>query len=442
MTIPLRRLAWALLVAGPALAGCGIFGKPEEEPVHGVLAHAGPDRPQITVGELDQMAKNYADRLVARTSSACDGIKQDAAMDEGLRSKAHHLKLSIALGAYDIVTREGGSPQVPGAAQHVIDLEILTELEALHWTDEGAAKKEFGERGGGALAECFQKSREDIAEVAGRLMDRDQMDMLRTLVARWHTKNPGVEWLARVRFDVIAQGQEAVGFRSGLGQTFNPIKSAVQSVDEARIVSQQALFYLHRLPLILDWTAEATLTDALAVPKLSGLVSGLQESMKAVTRVAGQLGQLVEPSSQEPAINSTIQEVKESLAEARGLLQEVHQLEEAVRPFLEKSAASSDKGKKTDYEAVASRVNDAAKTTTSLVRETRMFAESPEAMNNLDEVLARASRDVAKTGREVVDRAAWRLAEIVLLIAVLVALYKGVRFWIRRKRQPRPAPGA
>src|SRR5579862_67486 len=261
MTLELRRLAQALLVAVPALAGCGLFGKPEEAPVQGVLAHAGPERPQITVGELDQMAKNYADRLVARSSSACDGIKLDTATDEGLRSKAHHLKLSIALGAYDIVTREGGSPQIPGAAQHVIDLTVLTELEALHWTDEGAAKKEFGERGGGALADCFQKSREDIWEIAGHLIDRGQLDMLRTLIAQWHSQNPGVEWLARVRFDVIAQGQEGAGFRSGLGQTFNPIKSAVQSVDEVRIVSQQALFYLHRMPLLLDWTAEATLTD-------------------------------------------------------------------------------------------------------------------------------------------------------------------------------------
>src|SRR5579883_1324106 len=326
MRFELRRLAWVALAAGPTLAGCGLFGKPEEAPVQGVLAHAGPDRPQITVGELDQMAKNYSDRLVARTSSACDGIKLDAGTDEGLRSKAHHLKLSIALGAYDIVTREGGSPQVPGAAQHVIDLTILIELEALHWTDEGAAKKEFGERGGGALADSFQKSREDVWEIAGRLMDRDQMDMLRTLVARWHTKNPGVEWLARVRFDVIAQGQEGAGLRSGLGQTFNPIKSAIQSVDEARIVSQQALFYLHRLPLLLDWTAEATVTDTLAVPKVSGLVNGLQDSLKTVTRVAGQLAQLVEPSSQEPAINSTIQDVKESLAEARGLVREVREL--------------------------------------------------------------------------------------------------------------------
>lgn len=440
MTLPPRGLAWALLLSGPALAGCGLFGRPEAEPIQGVLARAGPDRPQITVGELDQMAMNFSDRLVARTSSACDGIKRDAGTDEGLRSKAHHLKLSVALAAYDIVTREGGSPHVPGAAQHVIDLSILTELEALHWTDEGAAKREFGERGGGALADSFQKSREDIWEIASHFMDRSQMDMLRTLVARWHTQNPGVEWLAQVRFDVIAKGEEGGGFRKALERTFNPIHAAVESVDEIRIVSQQALFYVHRLPLLLDWTAEASLDDALDIPRLSGLVKDLRGSLQAVTSVAGQLGQLSQPSTEEPGISSTIQEVKAIIDDARSLVREAHELEEAVKPLFEKPAASPEKGKRVDYEAVASRVNEAAKSTASLVREARTFTESPEAMGNLDEVLDRVSHDVAKSGRAVVDRAAWRLVEIVLLVAVLVALYQGIRFWIRRSRPSKPSP--
>jgi hypothetical protein len=431
-------VALLLVLAAPA-AGCGLFGRPEDAKVEGILARPGPERPQITIGELDQMSRNYADRLVARISSACDQIKQEDPGDQGNRSKAHHLKLSVALAAYDIVTGQGGAHQVPGAAQHVIDLAILTELEALHWVDEGAARDEFGERGGRALAESFQKGRDDIAEVAGRFMPPEQLDTLKTLVARWRAKNPKVEWLARVRFDVVAQGQENAGFRSSLGQTFNPLQSAVQSVDEARIVSQQALFYLHRMPLLLDWTAEATLTDALGIPRVSGLVNGLQESLQSVSRAAAVLGRLAEPSSQEPAVNTTVMDVKDTLTEARGLIREVHELEEAVRPFLEKSARAPDPGKTTDYEAVASRVDDAARTTTSLVRETRMLAESPDALRNVDDVLSRLSRDVSRNARRVVDHATWRLAELVLLVALLFVVYKVVRYLIR-KRSSRPRP--
>ena len=88
---------------------------------------------------------------------------------------------------------------------------------------------------------------------------------------------------------------------------------------------------------------------------------------------------------------------------------------------------------------MASKVSDVAHTTTSLVRETRMLAESPSAVRNVDDMLARVSRDVARSGRDVVDHATWRALQLVLVIAVLVALFKGVRLWWRR-RTPAPAP--
>jgi len=421
----------ALLLGSLLLGGCGLFGKSEEQPLEQVKTKEEQGKSQITVGELDQMAKNFSDRLVARVSTACDHLKREASNEE-LRAKAHQLKPSIALPAYDIVTSSGGSPQVPGAAQHVLDLAILAELEGLRWVEEGAARDDFGERGE-QLAEAFQRSREDIWEIAARVMKSDQIDRLKTLVAQWRAKNLKVEWLARVRFDVIAQGQEGASILESLGAAFNPIHSVMKSVDDTRIMAQQALFYLKRAPLLIDWTTEATLTDALTVPKVSTLVRGITETLGSVARLTAQLQHVVEPSSQEPAINSTIQEVQESLIQAKELVREVHSLEEAVRPFLEKSPKAPTSQKSTDYEAVATKVSDAAHSTTSLVRETRMLAESPSAVRNVDEMLARVSQDVARSGRDVVDHATWRAIQVVLLIAVLVAAYQGVRYWWRRR---------
>src|SRR3954471_16276258 len=178
----------ALLLGSLGLGGCGLFGKSDEQPVEQVKTKEEPGKSQITVGELDQMAKNFSDRIVARVSTACDQIKLEAP-DEGLRAKAHHLKLSIALAAYDIVTGSGGSPQVPGAAQHVLDLAVLAELQNLRWVEEKAARDEFGERGGGRLVEACQKSREDIWEVAARVMKPEQIDKVKTLIAQWRAKN-------------------------------------------------------------------------------------------------------------------------------------------------------------------------------------------------------------------------------------------------------------
>jgi hypothetical protein len=425
------RLA-VLLLAIPPGAGCGLFRKTEEQHLETVTTKAGGERAPITIGELDQMTRNFSDRLVARVSTACDQIKNEAS-DDAPRSKAHQLKLSVALAAYDIVSSPGGSPQVPGAAQHLIDLAILTELETLHWGDEGAGRDQFGERGGRTLVESFQQSREDIGQIAGRIMAPQQLDTLKTLVAQWRARNPKVEWLARVRFDIIAQGNEAAGFRTAIGETFNPIQSVTQSADEMRMVSQQALFYLHRLPLLLDWTTEATISDALEVPKLSGVVEGLQQSLQSLSRMTTQLEQLMQPSSQEPAVNSTVREVKDSLSEARGLVGEVHRLEEALQPYLEKANRSSSGGKPTDYEAVATRVNEAARSATSLVQETRMLAESPEAVRNLDDTISRLRREVATSEREVIDHATWRAVQLIVLIVLLVVLHGVIARFLKKR---------
>jgi hypothetical protein len=136
------------LAAVLALAGCGLFSKSEEQPVQEAKTKDSPGHPSITIGELDQMARNFSDRLVARVSTACDRIKRDAP-DDDARARAHQLKLSVALAAYDIVSGPGGGHGVLAAAEHVLDLAVLTELHAIRWIDEHAAPDEFGDRGAG-----------------------------------------------------------------------------------------------------------------------------------------------------------------------------------------------------------------------------------------------------------------------------------------------------
>jgi hypothetical protein len=47
------------------------------------------------------------------------------------------------------------------------------------------------------------------------------------------------------------------------------------------------------------------------------------------------------------------------------------------------------------------------------------------------------SQDVARSGRDVVDHAAWRAVQVVLLVAVLVAVYQGIRYAWRRRNPAR-----
>jgi hypothetical protein len=320
-----------------------------------------------------------------------------------------------------------------------MDLAILTELHAIRWIDEHVARDEFQDAGQERLEEAFSKAREDIWEIVARVMKPDQIDQLRTMILQWRQKNPDVEWLSRVRLDAIATGKEGESFNKSVGGGFNPLNPVVKAVDETRILATQAMFYLKRMPTILDWTTEATLTDALDVPKVATLVRGLGDTLGSVARAVGTLERLTEPSSQEPAINSTIEEVKETLVQAKELVREVHALQSAVEPLLNKPKKAEPAGKPVDISEVASKIDHVTREATSLVRETRGLAESPTAMRNVDEVLGRTTRNLSETGHEIINHATLRAIELVIVIAVLVVVYKVVAYFVRKRRARPPA---
>jgi hypothetical protein len=90
------------------------------------------------------------------------------------------------------------------------------------------------------LTEALSKAREDIWQIAERFLKPEQIDQLKTLILHWRQQNPKVEWLSRVRVDAVAQGQEGAAFTQSVGQSFNPIQSALRAVDETRLLAQQA----------------------------------------------------------------------------------------------------------------------------------------------------------------------------------------------------------
>jgi hypothetical protein len=427
LTVPI------LLAIHLSQVGCELSRKVEQPSFNEVSTKGLPGSPPITVGDLDQLARNCSDRLVARLASACDHLKREALKEE-TRAKAHQLKLSVALAAYDVVTAPAGTPDVPAAGQHLLDLAILTELHSIHWIEERAALETFGKSGEQRLTEAFGNSREDVWELTRLVMPPEQIDQLKILILRWRQENPNVEWISRVRLDAIAAGKEGSGFTKSVAQRFTPIESALRSVNEARLMAQQAFFYLKRMPGLLDWTAEATVSDALDAPKVAVLVQGMSETLAGIARATTTLELLLQPSSQEPSINSTLKEVKESLIQGTELIRETHDLQTVLEPLLHKQKKEEAAG--VDVAQVASQIGDAAREATSLVRETRALAESASALENVDKLLARTSKSLTKSGHDMINHLTVSVVEIVLLIAILTGLYKGTIHYVRKRRAP------
>jgi hypothetical protein len=427
--------ALILIVVLLSQEGCISVGSSQPQQVQQVWIQGSPGSPEITVGDLDQLARNYADRLVFRVGAASDQLKQDE-LPEERRVQAHRLKLGVALAAYDVVTSPAGTPHVPDAAQHLLDLAILTELLAIRWIDEDGAFEMFGERGEQLLTEALGSCRKNIWELARLAMDPEQIEQLKNLVHQWRQQNPRNEWITRVRLDEIVAGKEGAGFTRSVVEKYTPVESALRAVDEARLLGQQSFFYLKRLPLILDWTAEASVSDALTVPKVGALIQGIQDTLTEIAKTTSTFEQLMGPTGKAPAINSTVEAVRESLVQAGELVRDARGLEAVFHEHEPKKDALPP----VDIGKVAIQVGASAREATLLVRETRALAESPSAVENVDRVLARTSKSLTESSQEVINHLTIRLLEIVLVISLVILLTKVVMVLVRKRRAAAASP--
>src|SRR5688572_23756927 len=108
--------AWASCLL---LGGCGMMGGGQDAGER--TAEGGRAGRTITVDELDQITKSFADRYVVLLANACDDLKTSAA-SRGQRRDAHRLKLRGATAVYDIATG-------PDPVKQLVDLAVVVALE-------------------------------------------------------------------------------------------------------------------------------------------------------------------------------------------------------------------------------------------------------------------------------------------------------------------------
>src|SRR5579859_1617470 len=197
------------------------------------------------------------------------------------------------------MTNQGETAHMPGAIQRVLNLLILTQLQAIKWIEEDEGRKAFGEQGGEQLNVALINSWQDLGALASRVIEPEQLDRLTTMVVNWRHENPDAEWLTSVRLDKIAQVEEGEAFVKSVGEGFAPPESTRRAVEELHLIAQQELFYLKRMPILLDWALEASLGSLTVVPKSSagsGTIQGADvmlvdgfESVEGLPRCASQM---------------------------------------------------------------------------------------------------------------------------------------------------------
>jgi hypothetical protein len=415
----------AAAAAGLLLAGCGLLGGKDPG---GRTTEGGRAGATITVDELDELTKSFADRYVNLVAEACDGIKA-AASTPAQRRNAHRLKIQSATNAYDAVTG-------PDPVKQLVDLAVIVMIDHLVWVDERQAERFFGAGKSTTLTRSLGTGRDEMWKLCLRALRPQDLGALKDAVGEWRKKNPGLEWVSGVRFDVVTGGRGAAA--QGILGTLSEVGGSIpDSVGQARLAAQRAFHYLKRLPTLLDWHAEAALENVLGVPELDRGARAASETLASASKVLAQASALMEvpPSVDGEPLPPRLREVRDLLSEGRVLAQEVRRAAEALAGLMhdldrtETGSASEIR----DYAAAGARFTEAAREATVLVRELRGLTESPSAPRQIKE----ATGEVRREARALVDHAAWRAGQLLVLVVLLwFAGTAGLLLWARTRRRP------
>jgi hypothetical protein len=211
--------------------------------------------------ELERFATQFADRITQATARL-DRSAREAVRDEALRKNLLYVSsaIEIATGPY---------PEI-----NILDMVVFVHLSRTvlerHWIP-----RLYGQEGAD-LAEVFEKAEGELSEIAARALSPEQREELATIVDAWLADNPSQVRVEGVRLADFAgaagsAAAERVGRAKGL---LSSMKEAARTANQAMMLSERALFLVHRLPYL--WRLQLRL--------------GAREMMAdAITQISGRL---------------------------------------------------------------------------------------------------------------------------------------------------------
>lgn len=276
-------LAGTLLGMALMVPGCMLAGSPGSSSLGSASTSSNridaPDSnsgQQITMAELDGLTKAYADRYMTLIVAACDDISRaNPSLEQ--RRMANLFKTASVTAIYDVATN-------PDPFTQLIDMLLVVTLQSMVWIDEDNATKLFPGRDE-FLVLAIRRAREDIWELARRVMTPKQLDDLDRLMVEWRRQNQDIQFVSFVRFGDFAdrRGKSIISeVRSGGGF----LAPAKQAIDETRLLAERIFYITKRAPFILSWQAQTIADDLLIKPEVSGALSQLDQIASAADRAA------------------------------------------------------------------------------------------------------------------------------------------------------------
>jgi hypothetical protein len=127
------------------------------------------------------------------------------------------------------------------------------------------------------------------------LLTPEQLQELRGLIAAWRSRNPQVTLVGFVRFSEFAQAAGwTVEAGSKPGSLFGLIgldplaglDPAVRQIEQTRLLAERVIFYMQRVPYLLDLQTERVVAQATLAPQVERVNASLERASRAMTDYA------------------------------------------------------------------------------------------------------------------------------------------------------------
>lgn len=420
------------------LAGCGtrqgvatrlVTPAPAAAPSGG--AQLSLDGGTLTVGQLQTRLMAYADRALGEVARATAAARQ--------RDSSPETRLLTQLVQTEVGTSAVTLAVAPDPEAALLDLMVSAAAQRQALQPPPGAKG-LAPAAREPLQLALSRLERDIWALGGRVYGPAELQALRDRVDQWTAAREGTSFPGVVRVADLP-GAAAGARAKGL---FAPIEDATRQIEETRLLGERFLFLAQRLPVLSRWQAEALSWEAMNTPEARqtlGSVSLLSGSMARLTAQAESLPALI--GSERAALLAAFDAREATL---RGLLHEAGAVTRDGRALAEsgerlmtlsqQTAATLGETIRAADRLVASLRDPAApggaasfdveKYTVAL----RELRAATEALNSA----VGAGQGLTTAGRGMVDHAAWRAAQLLVLVFGLLLVYR----WVA----PRLAGGA
>jgi Tfp pilus assembly protein PilE len=272
----LHRLLITVLVAA-ALSSCSLWPK-----ITGREKRSEEQAQRLA--EVQQTCQRYADGYAGQVLETIGPMKRQAS-DPAVYYRLLSWQITQLNSAYTIAT--GPNPIVCE-----LDFVVLATLSRMVAEDTLVALD-------GDLTSPLPRVYRDLEQEAwtnvAAVLTPPEMDELRGIIAAWRAKNPEVMLVGFVHFSEFAKAAgSAPAAQSAPGGLFGLIgidplaglDPAVKQIEQTRLLAERVIFYMQRVPYLMDLQAERVIAQATLAPEVARANASLERASLAMSDYA------------------------------------------------------------------------------------------------------------------------------------------------------------